>query len=378
MRNMAYVVTVKDVKPIEGKDRIEYVSFKENDYSVIAQKGLKVDDKVVYVEVDSILPVNEKFEFLRSRCFKESLNGFLIKAMKMNGLYSFGIVFKPEDLGLDVSKLKSKQDLTDVLKIRKYEPIEDRSPVENKLPPLKKRIKSLLMRYPFTRFIGKRLFVKSLEKEDFPTWLIPKSDEDNLANNPEWFEKYKSSDNYITVKMEGKSVTCYFEDKKFLWFKKSIFKVFGRNIPLTEKRELEFFKSIGDKIKNSHVILQGEYCAPHIQRGIYKNGSHFYIYKIRDLETNDYYTYEQMQNFASAHGLELVPLVDKNLSDFKSIEDIYNFADKIYFKEGDISKILTNKSKFAKNHEGIVVRSNDINKDNWSFKVKSREYQLRG
>ena len=378
MRNMAYVVTVKDVKPIEGKDRIEYVSFKENDYSVIAQKGLKTDDKVVYIEVDSILPVDKKFEFLRSRCFKESLNGFLIKAMKMNGLYSFGIVFKPSDLGLDASELKSKQDLTDTLGVRKYEPIEDRSPVENKLPPLKKRIKSLLMRYSLTRPIGRKLFVKSLEKEDFPTWLIPKSDEDNLANNPEWFEKYKNTDNYITVKMEGKSVTCYFEDRKFLWFKKSIFKVFGRNVPLTEKKELEFFKSIGDKIKNSHVILQGEYCAPHVQRGIYKNGSHFYIYKIRDLLTNQYYTYEQMQNFATAHGLELVPLVDKKLSDFESIEDIYNFADKIYFKEGDISKIITNKSKFTKNHEGIVVRSNDINKDSWSFKVKSREYQLRG
>ena len=378
MRNMAYVVTVKDVKPIEGKDRIEYVSFKENDYSVIAQKGLKTNDKVVYIEVDSILPVDEKFEFLRSRCFKESLNGFLIKAMKMNGLYSFGIVFKPSNLGLDASELKSKQDLTDTLGVRKYEPIEDRSPVENKLPPLKKRIKSLLMRYSLTRPIGRKLFVKSLEKEDFPTWLIPKSDEDNLANNPEWFEKYKNSDNYITVKMEGKSVTCYFEDKKFLWFKKSIFKVFGRNVPLTEKKELEFFKSIGDKIKNSHVILQGEYCAPHVQRGIYKNGSHFYIYKIRDLLTNQYYTYEQMQNFASAHGLELVPLVDKKLSDFESIEDIYNFADRLYFKEGDISKIITNKSKFTKNHEGIVVRSNDINKNNWSFKVKSRGYQLRG
>ena len=255
MRNMAYVVTVKDVKPIEGKDRIEYVSFKENDYSVIAQKGLKTNDKVVYIEVDSILPVDEKFEFLRSRCFKESLNGFLIKAMKMNGLYSFGIVFKPSDLGLDASELNSKQDLTDTLGVRKYEPVEDRSPVENKLPPLKKRIKSLLMRYSLTRPIGRKLFVKSLEKEDFPTWLIPKSDEDNLANNPEFFEKYKNSDNYITVKMEGKSVTCYFEDRKFLWFKKSIFKVFGRNVPLTEKKELEFFKFIGDKIKNSHVIL---------------------------------------------------------------------------------------------------------------------------
>ena len=85
-----------------------------------------------------------------------------------------------------------------------------------------------------------------------------------------------------------------------------------------------------------------------------------------------------MQNFTSAHGLELVPLVDKKLSDFESIEDIYNFSDRLYFKEGDVSKIITNKSKFTKNHEGIVVRSSDINKDSWSFKVKSREYQLRG
>lgn len=378
MRNMAYVVTVKDVKPIEGKDRIEYVSFKENNYSVIAQKGLNVNDKVIYVEVDSILPVNEKFEFLRSRCFKDSLNGFLIKAMKMNGLYSFGIVFKPSDLGLDPSNLKSKQDLTDTLGVRKYEPIEDRSPVENKLPPLKKKIKSLLMRHSLTRPIGRKLFVKSLEKEDFPTWLIPKSDEDNLANNPEWFEKYKGSDNYITVKMEGKSVTCYFEDRKFLWFKKSIFKVFGRNVPLTEKRELEFFKSIGNKIKGTNVILQGEYCAPHVQRGIYKNGSHFYIYKIRDLKTNHYYTYSEMLNFATEHNLELVPLVDKKLSDFETIDDIYNFADRLYFKEGDISKIFTKRSRFTKNHEGIVVRSSDINNEGWSFKVKSREYQLRG
>ena len=30
MRNMAYVVTIKDIKPIDGKDKIEYISFKES------------------------------------------------------------------------------------------------------------------------------------------------------------------------------------------------------------------------------------------------------------------------------------------------------------------------------------------------------------
>ena len=111
---------------------------------------------------------------------------------------------------------------------------------------------------------------------------------------------------------------------------------------------------------------------------IYKNGSHFYIYKIRDLKTNHYYTYSEMLNFATEHNLELVPLVDKKLSDFETIDDIYNFADRLYFKEGDISNIFTKRSRFTKNHEGIVVRSSDINNEGWSFKVKSREYQLRG
>src|SRR5574344_2030883 len=53
MRNMAYAVTIKDVKPIDGKDKIEYISFKENDYCVIAQKGLKANDKVNVIRVDS-------------------------------------------------------------------------------------------------------------------------------------------------------------------------------------------------------------------------------------------------------------------------------------------------------------------------------------
>ena len=80
---MAYIATIKDVAPIQGKDRIQYVSFNENGYGVIADKSFSVGDKVVYIEVDAILPVKPQFEFLRKRCFKEELNGFLIKNMKM-------------------------------------------------------------------------------------------------------------------------------------------------------------------------------------------------------------------------------------------------------------------------------------------------------
>ena len=145
---MGYGVTVKDVKPIEGKDRIVYVSFKENEYSVIAQKGIQPNDKLVYVEVDSILPLEKQYEFLKSKCYKESLKGYLIKGMKMCGLYSFGLVFKAQDLNL--KEITPNKDYTDILKIRKYEPEDDKSPVENKLPTWKKAIKNFLMKNELT------------------------------------------------------------------------------------------------------------------------------------------------------------------------------------------------------------------------------------
>src|SRR5574344_932281 len=92
-REMAYVVTVNKIDPIEGKDRIVYAHFAENGYGVICDKSFSEGDKAVYFEVDSVLPVRPEFEFLRKRCYKENLNGFLIKNMKMNVQKSFPKAF---------------------------------------------------------------------------------------------------------------------------------------------------------------------------------------------------------------------------------------------------------------------------------------------
>lgn len=383
MRKMAYGVTVKDVKPIEGKDRIVYVSFKENEYSVIAQKGIQPNDKLVYVEVDSILPLEKQYEFLKSKCYKESLKGYLIKGMKMCGLYSFGLVFKAQDLNL--KDITPKKDYTDILKIRKYEPEDDKSPVENKLPTWKKAIKNFLMKNELTRPLGFKLFTNSQVKVEFPVWLISKSDEENLANNPEWFEKRHNSNSYISVKMEGKSVTVLYMPKKSLFRTKYEFKVFGRNT-LADSECTEWItnniKSKLDKLikdTKQQFALQGEYCSPKVQNGIYENGTHFYIYKIKNLTTNEILSLNDFKDLTSKFGLETVPILDKKLKDFKSIKDIEDFSDKLYFRPGnDQVEVLRRKLKNARNHEGIVVRSFDYSKEPWSFKVKSKEYQLTG
>jgi len=90
---LAYAVTIKEMKPIKGKDKIVIATLNENDYEVIADKNdFKPGDLAVYVEYDTVLPQWPEFEFLRKRCFREKYAGFLISAMKMAGTVSKGIL----------------------------------------------------------------------------------------------------------------------------------------------------------------------------------------------------------------------------------------------------------------------------------------------
>ena len=79
-RALAYVVTIDEIRPIEGADRIEHA--RTNGWWVIISKNdnLKVGDKCVYFEIDSkVNDKDERFEFLEKRHYK-------IKTMKMRGV----------------------------------------------------------------------------------------------------------------------------------------------------------------------------------------------------------------------------------------------------------------------------------------------------
>ena len=85
MRQLASIKEVKDIIPIEGKDRIELAII--DGWSVIIKKGeFKIGDKCIYVEIDSVMPDRPEFDFLRGKNFR-------IKTMKMAGVISQGICF---------------------------------------------------------------------------------------------------------------------------------------------------------------------------------------------------------------------------------------------------------------------------------------------
>ena len=92
-RKLASVQYVHDVWPIEGADRVEAIGVLG--WKCVAKKGeFKVGDWCVYFEIDSFLPVDERFEFLRATSYKNSDllgEGFRLKTQRFRGQISQGL-----------------------------------------------------------------------------------------------------------------------------------------------------------------------------------------------------------------------------------------------------------------------------------------------
>ena len=84
MRQLATIRTIADIHPIDGADRIEVAQV--DGWECVVQKGeFQPGDKVVYIEVDSIVPERPEFEFLRDRKFR-------VRTIKLRGQVSQGLV----------------------------------------------------------------------------------------------------------------------------------------------------------------------------------------------------------------------------------------------------------------------------------------------
>ena len=98
---------------------------------IVVKKGeYRPGDRVVYCEVDSLLPERAEFEFLRAGCFKPAVldgtatiqpAGFRIKTVKLRGQVSQGICFAPSILP-PTAPTDEGADVTDLLGILKWAP----------------------------------------------------------------------------------------------------------------------------------------------------------------------------------------------------------------------------------------------------------------
>jgi RNA ligase (TIGR02306 family) len=94
MRRLATVQQIAELLPIEGADAIEVARI--NGWNVVVKKGeFKVDEMVIFCEVDSFLPIQPEYEFLRKSSYKkmsDGTEGFRLRTIKLRKTLSQGLI----------------------------------------------------------------------------------------------------------------------------------------------------------------------------------------------------------------------------------------------------------------------------------------------
>ena len=412
MRDLASVVTIATKNKMFEKDRICVVTFEELGYEAIVPVEHNVGDKMVFIQEGALLPVEERWEFLRKRCYLAAEDAFLIKPMTMgakdfNGekgdkVKSWGLCVTLAEAGLP-EDLKAGTDVTDRLNIRKYEPVEDASP--KKMPKIPRIIKFFL-KHKLTRWLG-NIYMESRKKKfskgNFPTEIISKSDETTIQNCKSVISMFPGTKAYITAKMEGQSFTCSLDAKK-----KNAFYVCSRNnrFDKVDDTSKVFWATaerydIANKLKvylkktGIRLMIQGEQVGPSIQENIYGfKKVRWFVFRMKGFENGQWveYPYPKMYKIVEELGLDIVPLLEtvEDMSKYDSVDSLVKRAENAFWavdtKTDELIFDYEPKAneklwKQYAQHEGIVVKSDNYNKERgtgFSFKVKNLAYAEKG
>ena len=383
-RALAYVVTIDEIRPIEGYDRVEYA--RTNGWWVIINKAdnLAVGDKCVYFEVDSkVNPLDERFAFLEKRDYR-------IKTIKMCKVYSQGLLIPlshfPELGNLDVNT-----DVTEALKVIYYVPADNERKANTPDPNAKyismaarhpKLAKKKWFRWLMKRQWGKKLlFVFFGKKKDTPKgWpthfpFIHKTDEERCENLPQVLGYDKPL--IVTEKLDGTSTTFILERKGK---KKFEFYVLSRNVRQRDEKQscyhdhniywdMAFKYNIEDVLKKmltarpdlKYVCIQGESVGSVQGNPLKLTEDDFYAFNFIDSDRGRWPSDEGAVLLAN-YGIKWVPILDTNFMMPNDMEE---------FKQMATAKSAVNPAVMR---EGIVLRDPTID---FSFKNVSREYLLK-
>lgn len=378
-RALAYIVTIDEIRPIEGYDRVEYA--RTNGWWCVISKNdnLKVGDKCVYFEVDSkVNAADERFAFLEKRNYK-------IKTQKMCKVISQGLLM-PLSLFPELGDVDINTDVTDALKVT-YAVEEDNARKGKGDPDAK--YKSMAARHknifkkPWAKWMMRRTWGRKImffffgKKKDnprgFPTF-VSKTDEERVENQP-W--RIGDGKTYLaTEKLDGTSCTYALERKGKNKFE---FYVCSRNVRQQDEKQecyhdhniywdLAFKYDIEQHLKDflnefpylKWVCIQGEGVGSVQGNPLKLKEDDLYIFNFKESETGRWPSRagkEQVEKW----GMKWVPILGEvQMPD--TMEEL---------KELATGKSVVNPDVMR---EGIVYRSLDGSD---SFKNVSREYLLK-
>lgn len=341
-RKLASIRRVASLTPIEGADRIEVAGI--DGWNVIVQKGLyKVGDLCVYFEVDSFLPVEERYEFLRKNCFRSTTNlgdGFRIKTMKMKGVVSQGLLFPVRELPELGTLVFEGDDVTELLRVQKY---------EKPIP----------------------IHLQGQVRGNFPA-CIRKTDQERAQNLTKDILKHQDEMFEITMKLDGSSMTVYRDHEGKVG-------VCSRNLDLTEDDANTFWataKKIGliDYLNSIDraIAFQGELMGPGVQNNREGLDEHaFFLFDVFDIIPFRYMGPEARYNEyneAIAFGCKFkhVPVIVTQAPLKRFLPTQTPVTDLMELAEGESLNIKVKR-------EGVVFKSWD---SDFTFKLIANSYLL--
>lgn len=357
MRQLASIQRIIALDPIEGADLIEAASVLG--WKVVVKKGeFQVGDLAVYMEIDSVPPDEPAYRFLWKHADMRP-NNFRIKTIKLRGQISQGILFpiSQEYLlgsggkvtggfiwGKDRYVVES-DDVTDLLDVTKYEP-------------------------PLLPNGG-----ANIEGQFFDG--VTKTDEERVqsAEGAKRLARLRGRAYYITEKLDGASMTVAMHD--------GVVKVASRNYRLADMSDSAYWNAarnstLIDFVRSHHdiginVSVQGELVGPGIQNNCLGLKQHeCRVFNVCDRNENRFWSLAEMMQYdvinsdgVKTFGIPLVPIVEVGF--------LFNYDQEQLLRLAEGAYAGTNNER-----EGIVIRSNDGDRDRISFKVVSNSFLLHG
>lgn len=357
-RKLTTIRKINDLLPIEGADNIEIA--KIDGWQCVVKKGeFKKDDFCVYFEIDSFLPQDDKFEFLRKTCYQEwtdgknNFAGFRLKTMEFKGQLSQGLALKTSILPEKMQNEKTltaifekKGNISNQLKVIKYNPADE-------------------------------LDILAGNKGLFPHF-VKKTDQTRVQNIWNEWKKCNILSNIefeVSLKLNGTSFTAYLYNGEY--------GICSRNMELTlgDEGRYNFISKhykIEEKLKNlnRNLAIQGEIVGEKIQGNYEKlTGIQFYVFDIYDIDLRRHLNpRERLEvlnklneyNYDPLNILTHTPIYPSiKLSDFECIEDFL-----LYCEGKSINKKVE--------REGLVFKSYELHEGQvLSFKGISNKYLVR-
>jgi RNA ligase (TIGR02306 family) len=331
MRSLVTIQRVKMLSPIPDSDFLEVVHVMG--WQCVAKKGeFNAGDMGVYFEVDSFLPEEPRYEFLRGSSYRDNEDngkGFRIRTMKLRGQLSQGLML-PFSLFPELAGYNEGDDVTEKLQVKKWYIPETSNPGGT--------------------IIGERPFG------------IPASDEIRIQSAMELLEQLNEKAYYITTKMDGTSGIVYYIDGKI--------GCCSRNKEIKDEEGALYWTPVykyGLKEKlaalGKNIVLTGEICGPGIQKNKLRLPAvEWYVFDVKDWDAGRYFPYDKVCEICTALGLPIVPLEEQGEHFSYSLETLLEKA----------------KGKYPSglDKEGIVVRSVQFPKG-ISFKVLNNDALLK-